>query len=176
MTREEAIERTEVIFAGTNSEVLQALNQPITLAEFLGWEEGEEYEIIEENERRHFKVSDNKLYIKFPGDTDKGWYLAGTLINEFKGLLGATHVKPETPLNRLVKKASEIVGKNIHSYKTSEGRCELRDDCEDRYLALYMDYFMFINTTWAGFNRLNNSKRKQLIEAVIEYYEEVKNE
>ncbi|MGB4610935.1 MAG: hypothetical protein WBH77_09985 [Saccharofermentanales bacterium] len=45
MTREEAIKRTEQLFAGTNQDVLEALKQPPTLAELLCWNVGILYKV-----------------------------------------------------------------------------------------------------------------------------------
>lgn len=133
--------------------------------------------LSKKNGRKHFRVSNNKLYIKFPDDTDKGWYPAGTLINEFKGLLGATYVKPETPLNRLVKKASEIVGEPLYLHECGRDEFALkRKGTEFTYFVFHAGLTFSFNTRWSMFHGLSSSKRKQLIEAVTEYYQEVGND
>ena len=72
MNRQEIIEQLKLIQAGLTQDdnnksknridaVIENLKQPITLAEFLGWEEDVEYEF----DKKIYKVIDNNLYSKF---------------------------------------------------------------------------------------------------------------
>nr|DAT08438.1 MAG TPA: hypothetical protein [Caudoviricetes sp.] len=75
MNRQEIIERLKLIQAGLTQDdnnksknridaVIENLKQPITLADFLGWEENVEYEF----DKKIYKVIDNNLYSKFQKD------------------------------------------------------------------------------------------------------------
>ena len=72
MNRQEIIEQLKLIQAGLTQDdnnksknridaVIENLKQPITLADFLGWEENVEYEF----DKKIYKVIDNNLYSKF---------------------------------------------------------------------------------------------------------------
>lgn len=60
MTREKAIEYTEKIFDGLYGDILDALKQPPTLAEFLGWRIGQLYQV--ETFNHLYKIEDDELY------------------------------------------------------------------------------------------------------------------
>lgn len=75
MNRQEIIEQLKLIQAGLTQDdnnksknridaVIENLKQPITLADFLGWEENVEYEF----DKKIYKVIDNNLYSKFQKD------------------------------------------------------------------------------------------------------------
>lgn len=81
----------------------------------------------------------------------------------------------KSPLDKLVDKASEIVGETLHLSESAGGRFSLATS-DNTYLSLWLDSFMCLDTDWVGFRNLNHSKRKQLIEAILEYYEEVEND
>ena len=60
MNRKEAIERIQELVATEEiNKCLKILRQPITLADFLGWEEGVEYE----NWDFRYKIIDDELYL-----------------------------------------------------------------------------------------------------------------
>ena len=81
----------------------------------------------------------------------------------------------KSPLDKLVDKASEIVGETLHSNEIGDSLLSLGTS-DNIYVSLPVNDFMWIDTGWVGFGNLNNSKRKQLIEAILEYYEEVEND
>ena len=75
MNRQEIISQLKLIQAGLTQDdnnksknridtVIENLKQPITLADFLGWEENVEYEF----DKKIYKVIDNNLYSKFQKD------------------------------------------------------------------------------------------------------------
>lgn len=75
MNRQEIISQIKLIQAGLTQDdnnkskrrldlVIQELEKPISLAEFLGWEENVEYEF----DKKIYKVIDNNLYSKFQKD------------------------------------------------------------------------------------------------------------
>lgn len=70
MNRQEIIEQLKLIQAGLTQDdnnksknridaVIESLKQPITLADFLGWEENVEYAVYND----YFKIVNNRLYI-----------------------------------------------------------------------------------------------------------------
>lgn len=60
MNKKEAIERIQELVATEEiNKCLEILRQPITLADFLGWEEGVEYK----NGGGRYKIIDNELYL-----------------------------------------------------------------------------------------------------------------
>lgn len=80
MNRQEIIERLKLIQAGLTQDdnnksknridaVIENLKQPITLADFLGWEEN----VIYTDGNVYYKVKDERLYFKIK----KVWNLSG---------------------------------------------------------------------------------------------------
>lgn len=87
---------------------VEKLRQPISLADFLGWEEGVEYEY----EHSTYKIMDNKLYHRYGYPNDWKWEESDCSLNYIIKLqqaikvepkLKAYHVKDEYSYNCLMK-------------------------------------------------------------------------
>lgn len=83
----------------------------------------------------------------------------------------------KSPLDKLVDKASEIVGEPLYLHECGRDDFALKSKgTRFTYFVFHADLTFSFNTRWSMFLGLSSSKRKQLIEAVTEYYEEVEND
>ena len=157
MTREEAIERLKNIKSvpsmfidETIKELVEALQEPPTLADFLGWEEGQEYEA--EN-GTIYNIQNDIVNIKF-GDP---YYFKKSLINQWfdelrqakkvEPKLKAYHVKDEYSFNSLIE---ELNKQGYRWYGASVEYEERRDVvyCEN-YFKLMVSSIEYFNSNEA---------------------------
>lgn len=82
----------------------------------------------------------------------------------------------KSPLDKLIDKASKIVGKPMVLDKDNYLEFVLTDEDGYGYITLHGDFSFSFSTLWAAFHKLLPLKRKQLIEAVMEYYEAIEND
>ena len=86
--------------------LLKYLDQPLTLAEFLGWEEGVEYESDIDIPFRIRKIKNNELYIKRSGHWDKSNML---LVNSIDKYRNAKKVEKKETKEELLDELQELI-------------------------------------------------------------------
>ena len=159
MNRQEIIEQLKLIQAGLTQDdnnksknridaVIENLKQPITLADFLGWEENVEYELYE----KIYKVIDNNLYSKFQFQKDFDFDLLGLCNYDISRLRQAKKSK--------VKRFNLILQK---------GYRKLFDllDCE-KYLTMDIDEETIFNSKYS------NDNSKYQVQFTLEEIENIK--
>lgn len=74
MNKKQAIERIQELVATEEiNKCLEILRQPITLAEFLGWEE----DVIYTGGKVYYKIQNGNLFFKTNGKIPQLWNLSG---------------------------------------------------------------------------------------------------
>ncbi|OUC52514.1 hypothetical protein B7939_00910 [Eggerthia catenaformis] len=140
----ETIEKLESIIEKSNNrelrsdieEVICMLEQPIPLADFLGWEESQEYEYND----KIFKIINNKLYSR--NRNEFKFYETLLPLNHFESLRNASKIEPKKYYLKLKIDIFVFLNADISMYLNYD---KLKDKCyldtKDEFLERYQTKF-----------------------------------